>query len=47
MANLQGSHDVEIGPPLLKVAKKYYMQRVYELRALMQLEEDKFRCVLL
>ncbi|KAL8287121.1 hypothetical protein RQP46_003573 [Phenoliferia psychrophenolica] len=31
------------GPPLLKVAKKYYMQRVVELRALMQLEEDKFR----
>ncbi|KAK4700933.1 hypothetical protein P7C70_g5313, partial [Phenoliferia sp. Uapishka_3] len=30
-------------PPLLKVAKKYYMQRVFHLRELMQLEEDKFR----
>ncbi|KAI5479919.1 hypothetical protein MNV49_002209 [Pseudohyphozyma bogoriensis] len=30
-------------PVLLQLAKKYYMQRVYELHALMQLEEDKFR----
>ncbi|KAM0750052.1 hypothetical protein T439DRAFT_326019 [Meredithblackwellia eburnea MCA 4105] len=29
--------------PLLKVAKKYYMARVVELRGLMQLEQDKFR----
>lgn len=38
------SIDAPTALQLLKVARKYYLERVFELRELMQHEQDRFLC---